>query len=404
MAERDSYIGPTILLTCVQVALSWAVFASPVLALQALPDLGLAPRWIGVQPTLMFTAALLTSMLVSPLTASVNSMRLSQVLLLVSAAGAAMIGSGSLVLAVVGSVLVGAGLGPGTAASSHILSKVTPLRLQPAVFSIKQSGVTVGGAIAGLAGPLIMTAWNWQASMFVVAGFCVAVALLLQPFARFYDRYADANAGRRTEFIGPLRTIFVTPTLRWMACGVLTMIVTQYGLITFLTLYLQEDIGLSVVVAGSVYSAAQAAGGVGRVLFGFVAGRFLPPLIVLAGLALLASACAVTVSLFTPAWPLPAVYAICILFGASALGWNGVFIAETARLSPPGDVGRIIGAISALVFGASVAGPGLFTAVAAVAAYATAYVGTAAFSGVAILSFLNIRRAERRGTPQGEPP
>lgn len=396
MAEREGYAGPTILLTCVQVALSWAVFASPVLALQALPDLGLAPQWIGVQPTLMFSAALLTSMLVSPLTASVNSMRLSQVLLMVSAAGAAMIGSGSLVLAVIGSVLVGAGLGPGTAASSHILSKVTPLRLQPAVFSLKQSGVTVGGAVAGVAGPAIMTVWSWQAALLVVAGFCVAVALLLQPFARRYDRYADANAGRRTEFIGPLRTIFVTPTLRWMACGVLTMIVTQYGLITFLTLYLQKDIGLSVVDAGAVFAAAQTAGGVGRVLFGFVAGRFLPPLIVLAGLAFLASATAIATSLFAPDWPLWAIYAVCIPFGASALGWNGVFIAETARLSPPGEVGRIIGAISALVFAASIAGPGLFTAVAAIAAYATAYVGTAAFSGVAIFSFLNIRRAERQ--------
>jgi predicted MFS family arabinose efflux permease len=396
MSERAAYIGPTILLTITQFTLSWAVFASPVLARQALPDLGLAPEWIGLQPTLMFTAALLTSMLVSPLTASVNSMRLSQLLLLTSAAGAAMLASGSLALAVLGSVLVGAGLGPGTAASSHILSKVTPQRLQPTIFSIKQSGVTIGGAIAGLAGPAIMTVWNWQVALFVVALACVATALLLQPFAARYDRYADPKAGRRTEFIGPIRTIVATPTLRWMAFGVVTMIVPQYGLITFLTLYLQADIGLGVVVAGSVYAAAQAAGGVGRVLFGFIAGRWIPPLLVLAGLGGLATVSVLAATLFTPGWPLAAIYAVCIVFGASALGWNGVFIAETARLSPPGDVGRIIGAISAIVFGASIGGPVLFTAVLAVATYSVAYFGTAAFSTLAIFSFLNIRKAERR--------
>ena len=86
MSERPAYVGPTILLTLTQVALSWAVFASPVLAKQALPELGLSPEWIGLQPTLIFSAALTTSMLVSPLTASVNSMRLSQILLLVAAA------------------------------------------------------------------------------------------------------------------------------------------------------------------------------------------------------------------------------------------------------------------------------------------------------------------------------
>jgi predicted MFS family arabinose efflux permease len=303
---------------------------------------------------------------------------------------------------VLGSVLVGAGLGPATAASSHILSKVAPLRLQPAIFSLKQSGVTVGGAIAGLAGPAIMTVWSWQGAMAVVAAACAGSALLLHPFVSRFDRYADPGAGRRTEFIGPIRTIIAAPTLRWMACGVLTMIVTQYGLITFLTLYLQEDIGLGVVVAGSVYAAAQAAGGVGRVAFGFVAGRLLPPLVVLAGLAGLATVSAIATTLFTPDWPLVAIYAVAVAFGASALGWNGVFIAETARLSPPGDVGRIIGAISAMVFAASIAGPGLFSAVLAVASYATAYAGTAAFSAVAIGSFLNIRKAERPAAQPAE--
>ena len=398
MSERAGYIGPTILLSITQMSLSWAVFASPVLARQALPSLGLSPEWIGLQATLMFSAAMATSMLVSPLTASFNSMRLSQILLLVSAAGAALIGSGSLPLAILGSLVVGAALGPGTAASSHILSKVTPLRLQPTIFSIKQSGVTLGGAIAGLAGPLIMGIWHWHGALFAVAAACVATALLLQPFVRRYDRYADPAAGRRTEFIGPVRAILVTPTLRWMAFGVITMIVTQYGLITFLTLYLQADIGLSVVVAGSVYAAAQAAGGIGRVFFGFVAGRFLPPLLVLAGLAALSAAAAVTTTLFTPDWPLAAIYGVSVIFGACALGWNGVFIAETARLSPPGDVGRIIGAISAIVFAATIVGPGLFTAVLAVATYSVAYLGTAAFSAAAIVSFLNIRKAERRAS------
>ena len=48
-----SYIGPTILLTLIQVMISWTVFASPVLTKQALPDMGLDPAWIGMQPTIL---------------------------------------------------------------------------------------------------------------------------------------------------------------------------------------------------------------------------------------------------------------------------------------------------------------------------------------------------------------
>ena len=62
MRESAGYIGPTVLLTLIQAMISWAVFAPPVLAKQALTEMGLDPAWIGLQPTILFTAAMFSSM------------------------------------------------------------------------------------------------------------------------------------------------------------------------------------------------------------------------------------------------------------------------------------------------------------------------------------------------------
>ena len=73
-------------------------------------------------------------------------------------------------------------------------------------------------------------------------------------------------------------------------------------------------------------------------------------------------------------WPLPAVILASMLFGASAVGWNGVFLAEVARLAPPGQVGAITGGTQFLTFIGALASPPLFGFVAGLAGgYGKAY-------------------------------
>jgi hypothetical protein len=59
-------------------------------------------------------------------------------------------------------------------------------------------------------------------------------------------------------------------------------------------------------------------------------------------------------------WPRISVYAIFFVFGAAALGWNGVLHAETARLSPPGLASVIAGGSTFFVFAGVLLGPSVF--------------------------------------------
>jgi hypothetical protein len=47
-----------------------------------------------------------------------------------------------------------------------------------------------------------------------------------------------------------------------------------------------------------------------------------------------------------PGWPVALVVLAGIVMGATAVGWNGVMLAETARIAPEGQVGGATAAVS----------------------------------------------------------
>ena len=386
--DGGGYIGPTILLTLIQMMVSWAVFAPPVLAKQALPDMGLDPAWIGMQPTILFTAATFSSMMSAGLVARYNPMRASQIMVLFCALGSTCIATGNLWLVALGSALIGAALGPTTPASSHILSSVTPRQLQPLVFSIKQTGVPLGGVLAGFIGPPVTLMWDWQVAIMVVAVACLATAIITEIWIRGYARFSDPSIELRLELIGPLRLLLQSPVLRWLLAGCVPLVIAQYALTTFIVLYLQEDIGLSVITAGAILAVAQASGGTGRIIFGAIASRWTTPLVTLLMLASLASVAAFLTASLTSSWPLALIYGVGVLFGAGAAGWNGVYLAEAARRAPGGEVSRTTGAIGFIIFGAVVIGPAIFGAVVATVSYQVAYTGIGFLVLTSVFSFL----------------
>jgi nitrate/nitrite transporter NarK len=54
------------------------------------------------------------------------------------------------------------------------------------------------------------------------------------------------------------------------------------------------------------------------------------------------------------------VFAVLIVFGACAVGWNGVYLAEVARIAPPGKAGMSTGGTLAFTFLGVVFWPPIF--------------------------------------------
>ena len=105
-------------------------------------------------------------------------------------------------------------------------------------------------------------------------------------------------------------------------------------------------------------------------------------------LALLASVAAFLTASLTSSWPLALMYGLGVLFGASAAGWNGVYLAEAARRAPVGEVSRATGAVTFVIFAAVVVGPAIFGAVVNFVSFQVAYTGIGFLVLTSVFSFL----------------
>lgn len=90
--------------------------------------------------------------------------------------------------------------------------------------------------------------------------------------------------------------------------------------------------------------------------------------------------------------------ALCVVFGATAIGWNGVYIAEIARIAPAGNVALVTGASIAFTYVGVVVMPVLFWVIVAVSAgYTIAFNAAGALTLLAGLSYFRggCRAAQR---------
>ena len=80
-------------------------------------------------------------------------------------------------------------------ASSHLLSKSASDRSRNLVFSIKQTGVPLGGIAAGLMTPPLTVAYGWPVAFGVAAVATFSVIAALQPLRLAWD--SDRDPGIR---------------------------------------------------------------------------------------------------------------------------------------------------------------------------------------------------------------
>ena len=75
------------------------------------------------------------------------------------------------------SVAIGIGYGLNNPAASEMLSRFTPKRRRNIVFSLKQSGVPLGGILAALALPLLAQGLGWCVALGVSGGVPILFAI-----------------------------------------------------------------------------------------------------------------------------------------------------------------------------------------------------------------------------------
>lgn len=384
--------------TAVQVMVSAAALTPPVFAAEAARDIGIDPRMIGFYASLVYLGAMVTSLPAGSLVVRVGAIRVSQIGLALCFVGLAVLAGANLLMVLLGALLIGFGYGPITPASSHILAHSTPADRRGLMFSIKQTGVPLGGFVAGAAVPPMVLVLGWQGAALAVGVAALAVAVLAQGLQPALDRNRHHESVRSLDalVLGPLRVVWRDQALRRLAIASFTFAAIQLSLSAFLVVYLMERAGLGLVTAGLVLSAAQLGGVAGRVAWGILADRVLGARKTLTLLAFGMAVSAGLAALFTAGWPVAAITAVSVLFGATAIGWNGVFLAEVAHLAPTGQAGPATGGVLFFTFAGVVFGPSLFGVLAGLpGGYGLAFGAVAAGSAFGGLLVLTAGRSHR---------
>lgn len=355
----------------VQAAASAAVLAPAVAAPRLLPALQLGTAAVGFYIALVYLAAMLSSQWGTALVRRWGPIRSSQVSLACSAAGLLLVGLPHIAAALAGALLIGLGYGPVTPASSDMLARTTPPHRHALVFSIKQTGVPVGGALAGMlvpgllvwaTGPGAAAGGGGFQAMAAMAAWCLLGAALAQPLHPLLDAGRDPRATWPTfrAMAGPVRLVWGHAGLRQMAACSLVLSVVQVSLTSFMVSWLTADLGWTLVAAGAASSLAQGGGVVGRIWWGWLADRGPGAARTLLGLVLLMMACGLAMALPDGGTRPALVLALLAVYGASAIGWNGVYLSSVARQVPPQQAAAATAGCLFLTYLGVVLGPPAF--------------------------------------------
>lgn len=357
-----------------------------VLAPVAARDFGLPAAKVGAIQALHYFTTIFSGLMAAPLLARIGAVRVLQVTLLTTALAALSCGvAGWVAVGMTGApgaplllglwllatgIVFGTGYGLVNPVSANVLFVATPPAMRSLVFSIKQTSVPVGFGLAGVAFPFLVLVMPWQWVCIVMAVVLVIVALAINPVRLAVQEVAQGTAQvtgharrqllRWSDFSSPLRDVLATRTWRRRALMALSYSATQTAATAYTVSFLNLEIGLSLVAAGSVFAIAQIGGVTGRIGLGAIADRWVKPRLQLGLVGIATAFFSFSMVAITPQWPLAAITVLCAVFGIVSFAWNGVFFAETASIAPSGRIGHYTGGIQVFISLGAMLGPALY--------------------------------------------
>jgi MFS family permease len=234
--------------------------------------------------------------------------------------------------------LVIAGLGYGAVnPPTNVLANPADPRRRGLSMSIKQSGVPLGGILAGFIVPVAAAATDWRWSLFIPIVACIALAIVsarIRPVASMNSDREPAAEDRASIRLSHAYTY------GFVMAGI------QVAVFIFLAVYLVDDRGFDPGRAGASLAVLLVGGLIGRPAWGWVSDRLHHDRVrVLQAAALLSATFLAMLPLTNDQWLVPVMIGI----GLCSVGWNGVFLALLTEIVPPGLIGSTTGVAMLLV-------------------------------------------------------
>jgi MFS family permease len=332
-----------------------------VVAPLVIAELVVDPAWVGIYYGASAAAALVAQMGCGSFIARYGALRMSQAALVLLGGGMAVAAEGGLLGFGVSAIVGGGGVAVSTPTSSQLLGRVSPPRLAPLVFSIKQTAVPAGLLLCGFIGPAMAHALGWRGAMLTTAAACVVGGAMLQPLrARFDGDRETARRFKLSDFPATIAAVVKTRDLRALSFACFAFNGIQSVFTAYFVTYLVA-LGYELAAAGFLFSLVVAFAVPCRVLWGWLGSFRVAPRLVMAGLAGGMAASIALIGLVDTAWPVVAIGAVGAVLSATALSWHGILLSEAARLAPYGMIGSVTGGVLSFGQVGALVGPLIFS-------------------------------------------
>jgi predicted MFS family arabinose efflux permease len=295
-------------------------------------------------------------------------------------------------------LLIAAGFGYGVLnpTSTKAVMAWSPPAHRATLVGFKQVGLPLGGMLGAALLPALALALGWRTAL-VASAAVIAAGAIASVFV-YHDPPDLALPAAAPGARGTVISVLTSRDL-WLlslAAGIFAAMQTVW--MSYLVLYLQGVVGLTLLAASRFLALAQFGGMLGRVLFGMLSdrlfgGRRRMPL-VLAGVG--STACTLLILSTGPSASTLGLAALTVVFGVVGIGWNGVQHTWLAELAGPRAAGTAVGLGLAVSSAGVTLGPLLFGHVLQVTgSYRWPWLGLAA-AMVGALGTLTLVRERRR--------
>ncbi|WP_299533930.1 MFS transporter [uncultured Herbaspirillum sp.] len=332
-----------LLLTIIQIATSFAATAvltiSPLLA----DSLAVSARWVGVYTALLYAAAACSSIWFGNRVHRLGAFQVSRWCLALCALGMLLIASSRIAGVLTGSVLMGMGYGGITPASSYFLSQGTSIKHRSLLFSIRQSGVPAGAALAALVVPAMTQhlglSWAFIAPGIIgLAGAAAFTSRSPQERSQTAQSHSDAKPASVWSLLASYPPLRILAVVAFLFSGL--QVTTLAMLVPFLHGFQQ----MTIAQAGWLLTLVNLVGVIFRLVWGRCVDRGVSALHMLAlsgllgtsGFAILAWAAFASIPAFM-------LYLAAAALGIAVIAWNGVLFSEIAIVVAREEVGRATG-------------------------------------------------------------
>lgn len=242
-------------------------------------------------------------------------------------------------------LLVAAGFGYGmlNPTSTKAVMGWAPTGHRATLVGLKQVGLPLGGMLGAVLLPALALPLGWRAALVASAGL-IAVGALAS-LVVYRDPPDAALPPAAAGAPGVVASVLTSRDL-WLlsvATGVFAAMQTVW--MSYLVLYLQGVVGLSLLTASRLLALAQLGGMAGRVLFGMLSDRLFGGrrrfTLVLAGVG--STVCTIAIARTSADASTAGLSVLAFLFGVVGIGWNGVQHTWMAELAGPRAAGTAVG-------------------------------------------------------------